>query len=87
VVSISPRDLSDFRQFASGNLAVRLADPVKAARLFCSALLRGEDDGGPAAFARRASQLADEQVMSAARRMLDPSGRLTIVVDRAPSSR
>jgi predicted Zn-dependent peptidase len=84
--SITPQEVADYRQFAAGAPAVRLADPVKAARLYCSALLRGEDDTAPAASAGRATQLSDDQVMSAARRMLDPSRRLTIVVDRSPSA-
>ena len=81
--TITSQDLDEYRHFATGSLVVRFADPVKAARLYCAALLRGEDDGGPSAFARRAAQLSDESVMAAARRILDPSGRLTVVVDRS----
>jgi predicted Zn-dependent peptidase len=84
--AVTPQEVADYRQFAAGAPIVRLADPVKAARLFCSALLRGEDDTAPSAAAGRATQLSDDRVMSAARRMLDPSRRLTIVVDRSPTA-
>ena len=80
---LSEQEVAEFRSFMSGSLVVRLADPVQAARLHCSALLRGEDDRGPAVFARGAADLTRERVTAAAQRMLDPARRLTVVVDRA----
>ena len=81
------QEVKDFRSFASGSLVVRLADPVQAVRLYASALLRGEDHRGPAEFARQAAGLTRDRVAAAAKRMLDPAGRLAILVGREAPSR
>ncbi|HZM69185.1 MAG TPA: insulinase family protein, partial [Candidatus Cryosericum sp.] len=80
---ITEQEVAEFRSFLPGSLVVRLADPAQAARLYCAALLRGEDDTVVAAFARSAMDLTRERVAAAARRMLDPARRLTVVVGRA----
>jgi predicted Zn-dependent peptidase len=80
---VAEEEVAAFRSHASGSIVVRLADPVQAARLHCSALLRGEDDRGPAAFARRTADLTRDRVSDAARRMLDPARRLAVVIGRA----
>jgi zinc protease len=80
---VTEQEVAEFRSFLPGSLVVRLADPAQAARLYCSALLRGEDDTVVAAFAGSAKSLTRERVAAAAHRMLDPARRLSVVVGRA----
>lgn len=80
---LTEQEIAEFRSYLPGSLVVRLADPAQAARLYCSALLRGEDDAVVAAFASSANDLTRERVAAAAHRMLDPARRLSVVVGRA----
>ncbi len=80
--TVTERELAEYQSFAAGVRPVRLSDPEKAARLWLSALLRGEDDRGPAASAAAARALTLERVAALARRALDPARRLTVVIPR-----
>ena len=84
--ALSDREVADYRSFAQGDLAVRLADPAKAARLWSAALLEGEDHRGPKARVERARALTRERVADLARRALAAGSRLTILVTRDGAS-
>ncbi|HEV8200186.1 MAG TPA: insulinase family protein [Candidatus Polarisedimenticolia bacterium] len=79
---IGDEEIAAFKSYASGRLAVRRADPEQAARLWLDALLRGEDDAGPRRAADQAAKLTRKDVTAAAQRMLDPSRRHIVVIDR-----
>jgi predicted Zn-dependent peptidase len=79
---IGDEELAAFKSYASGRLAVRRADPDQAARLWLDALLRGEDDAGPRRAADQAAKLTRKDITAAAQRMLDPSRRHIVVIDR-----
>jgi predicted Zn-dependent peptidase len=80
--TLTEEEVAEYRSFAAGDLPVRLSDPQKAARLWCSTLLRGEDHTGPRRAVERTPALTRDRVAALARRVLDPGRRLTIVVDR-----
>jgi zinc protease len=84
--TLTVREIDEYRSFAAGDLIVRLSDPVKAATLWCSALLRGEDHRGPAAAVERARRLTPEEVALMARTALPKEKRLTVVVTRDGAS-
>ena len=79
---LTEEEVAAYRSYARGMVTVRLADPDRAARLWTAALLRGEDHRGPMQRAERAAGLRLEDVAAAARRMLDPGRRLTVIVGR-----
>ncbi len=80
--TLTEKEVAEYRTFAAGDLMVRLADPLKAASLWCSALLRGEDHRGPAAAVERAGRLKLEEVAALADSALRKDRRLTIVITR-----
>ncbi|HYV84640.1 MAG TPA: insulinase family protein [Patescibacteria group bacterium] len=80
---LTEQELAGYRSYARGALTVRLADPDRATRIWTAALLRGEDDRGPARHADQAASLTLDKVSAAARRMLDPARRLVVTVGRA----
>jgi zinc protease len=80
---LTEEEVAAYRSYARSVATVRLADPDRAARLWTAALLRGEDHRSPALCAGRAARLTLEDVAAAARRMLDPKHRLTVIVGRA----
>jgi zinc protease len=80
--TLTEQEVVEYRSFVAGDLPVRLSDPQKAARLWCSALLRGEDHTGPRRAVDRARGLTRERVAAMARAALDPARRLTVVVTR-----
>jgi zinc protease len=83
---LTEEDVAAYRSYARGVATVRLADPDRAARLWTAALRRGEDHRSPTLRAARAAALTLENVSAAARRMLDPARRLTVIVGRAAPS-
>jgi zinc protease len=79
---LAEEELAAYRSAVAGEVVVRLADPDKAASLWCAALLDGEDHTGPDAAAGRARRLTLERVARFARAALAPEKRLTILVTR-----
>ncbi|HKQ97983.1 MAG TPA: hypothetical protein VJV75_08915, partial [Candidatus Polarisedimenticolia bacterium] len=75
-------EIAAYRSYAAGRAQVRLAHPDQAARLWTSVLLRGGDGNSPGRDAARAATLDAETIGKAAKRMLDPRRRLTVVVGR-----
>jgi zinc protease len=80
--TLTEGEVAEYRTFAAGDLVVRLADPEKAAALWCATLLRGEDHRGPAASIERARALTLSEVARVARAALDPARRLAVLVTR-----
>jgi zinc protease len=80
---ITEAEVAAFRSFARGRLAVRLADPAQAARLWLRALRDGGDHTQPEREAARAQSLTRDEVARAASRMLDPARRRVILVGAA----
>jgi predicted Zn-dependent peptidase len=79
---LTEEEVAAYRSYARGVVTVRLADPDRAARLWTATLLRGEDHRGPMQRAGRAAALRLQDVAAAARHMLDPERRLTVIVGR-----
>jgi zinc protease len=82
---ITEAEVVAFRSFARGRLAVRLADPAQAARLWLRALRDGFDHTQPEREAARAQSLTRDEVAAAASRMLDPARRRVILIGTAPA--
>ena len=80
---IAEAEVAAFRSYARGRLAVRLADPAQAARLWLRVLRDGGDAGQPERDAVRAERLTRDEVAAAASRMLDPARRSLIVIGRS----
>jgi zinc protease len=79
---IGEAEVAAFRSDARGRLAVRLADPAQAARLWLRVLRDGFDHTQPEREATRAQRLTLDEVRAAATRMLDPARRRVIVIGR-----
>jgi zinc protease len=77
---IGEPEVAAFRSYARGRLAVRLADPAQAARLWLRVLRDGFDHTQPERDAARAQRLTRDEVAAAASRMLDPQRRRVIVI-------
>jgi zinc protease len=82
---VTEAEVASFRSFARGRLAVRLADPAQAARLWLRALRDGFDHAQPEREAARAQSLTRDEVAAAAARMLDPARRRVILIGTAPA--
>jgi zinc protease len=85
-IGITEAEVVAFRSFARGRLAVRLADPAQAARLWLRALRDGFDHTQPEREATRAQSLTRDEVAAAASRMLDPARRRVILIGTAPAA-
>ncbi len=79
---LTEEEVAAYRSAAAGDVVVRLADPDKAAALWCAALLDGEDHTGPDAAAGRGRRLTLERVTRFARAALAPGRRLIVLVTR-----